>query len=89
MAETITLTVPPNTFKVVRLILDLEGPEIMITLAEPGGVRINHRITGPAALSLMQALNKANLSSNSLHKRIISKLITDGVLAGTFAGSPD
>jgi hypothetical protein len=37
----------------------------------------------------MAALNKADLSSNSLQKRVLQKLIDDGVIPGTVSGAPD
>lgn len=41
------------------------------------------------AVTLMTALNKANLTVASLQKRVINQLIADGFMAGTVTGSPD
>jgi hypothetical protein len=44
---------------------------------------------GTEATNLMVALNKANLSTKSLHRRIMEKAIADGKLSGTISGVPD
>ncbi len=44
---------------------------------------------GSAALALMTALNKADLSVSSLHRRIMEQAVTDGKLTGTISGIPD
>jgi len=42
------------------------------------------------AVAMMRALNTANLSTKSLHRRILERLVEDGKLpAGTVTGSPD
>ena len=41
------------------------------------------------ATDRMRLLNKANLSTKSLHKRIMEMLINDGRLSGTISGDPD
>lgn len=48
-----------------------------------------HSWKGNAAHTDIVALNKANLSTKSLQKRIMEKLIADGVVEGTIAGTPD
>lgn len=92
--EIITLTTPVTTpsittWRVSSLLLDWDAALIAISLRGSGGERLNHAYTGANATSQMTALNKANLSTNSLHKRVIQKLIDDGMLAGTISGSPD
>jgi hypothetical protein len=94
MAEIITLTTPvttPNvtTWRVVFLGLDWESATISMGLRGSGGEKLNHAYTGPNATTLMIALNKANLTSNSLHRRILTQLHTDGIVVGTISGSPD
>jgi hypothetical protein len=42
----------------------------------------------PSGMALITALNTANLSTVSLVKRIYNRLITDGYIAGTVAGTP-
>ncbi len=41
------------------------------------------------ATTLMRVLNKANLFTKSLHKRIMEKAVADGKLTGTISGPPD
>lgn len=46
--------------------------------------------TGPSATgqALVLALNKTNLSTTSLEKRIYNQLVADGAFAGSVTGSP-
>lgn len=63
---------------------------IHIELHDNVDKRFEHSYYGSTALTLMIALNKANLSTKSLHKRIIEQLQADGILpAGSISGSPD
>lgn len=92
--EIITLATPVTTpsittWRVSSLLLDWDAAVIAISLRGSGGERLSHTYAGAQATSLMTALNKANLTSNSLHKRVIQRLIDDGMLAGTISGSPD
>ena len=94
MAELLTLAVPVvppsiTTYRVVYLAFDWLNPSITIGLTGANGERFNHSYSGPTATTLMVALNKANLSTISLHRRVIERLVADGVLAGTISGSPD
>lgn len=85
-------------FRVTQLHLDWESQKIGIRLREvnangvaaQGGRVVHASYGGAMAITLMTALNKANLSTKSLHKRIIEQLQADGRLgAGTINGSPD
>ena len=38
---------------------------------------------------MIRALNKANLSVKSLHRRVMERLLADGHLTGTISGTPD
>lgn len=92
--ELITLTTPVTTpaittWRVASLLLDWDGARIAITLRGSGGERLTHDYSGATATTLMNALNTANLSTTSLHKRVIQRLVTDGMLTGTISGSPD
>lgn len=94
MAEILTLTapiVPPSitTWRVTFLGLDWDAATISIRLRGPNGEVKTCGYQGSAATSMMVALNKANLSSNSLHKRVLTQLVSDGEIAGTISGSPD
>lgn len=62
---------------------------IKVTLIGEHGHRKSHQWIGASADNDIVALNKVNLSTKSLHKRIMEKLIDDGIIAGTIAGSPD
>ena len=90
--EQLDLAAPINisAYRVIGLNLDWEGATIVIHLrAVTTGKSSTFIYTGATATSLMTALNKANLSTNSLQKRILEKLVTDGKLTGTVSGSPD
>lgn len=93
--ETIDLTTPyvvdprqATTLSVDFVLFDWKGKRIEIHVGD-GVIQKRVEYTGEIALTLMVALNKANLSTKSLHKRIIERLVTDGYLAGTISGSPD
>lgn len=92
--ETLALTTPEtkpsNTgYKVVRLLLDWESALIRIELKGVNGEIKTHDYAGATATTLMNQLNTMNLSTQSLQKRILNRLISDGVLTGTVTGSPD
>lgn len=89
MAEILTATVP-GQFEVRRLLLDLDRQLIEIVIRENGGS--GHRLftyEGSTAVTLILALNKANLSITSLQRRILERLVADGKLTGTVSGTPD
>jgi hypothetical protein len=83
-------------YRVVSVLLNMEnGP----TSSEPGHIVITLRneheelsyysYTGAAATQMIKTLNTANLSTKSMHKRILEKLSADGFLPGTVTGTPD
>ena len=94
-AERLDLTSPVTTPTVTswtpdELHLGWQQQFIRVLFLGPAGEKKTCVWSGSAATTLMVALNKANLTSNSLHKRIINQAVTDGCLtAGTVAGSPD
>lgn len=95
MAEKIDLTTPfqpdPSSatdLTVVKVVLDWEGAGLHITLAKDN-VRKHVSYNGSEATALMVALNKANLATKSLHRRILERLQADGYVSGTISGSPD
>ena len=57
-----------------------------VTTGPPLNVTYNAS-TNPTGASLIIALNKANLSTTSLEKRILNQLIASGYLAGTVSGT--
>lgn len=94
MAETITLTTPAVAavsidYQVVYLELDWEHARIVVRLLAPDGRRIAHNYLGATATTLMRQLNIANLSVKSLHRRVIERLVADGVVSGSIGGVPD
>lgn len=95
MAEQLDLTTPitgPTTsnLMVVQLGLDWEAAMIHIGVKNTvTGYRQHFDYTGSTATNLMVALNKANLSTKSLQRRILEQLVADGKLVGTISGTPD
>jgi len=97
MAEIVTLTTPlpaTSTLRIAVLELNVRGSFIRIALAEwaagawvPDGREIVATYQGAQADGLMLALNKANLTTQSLHTRVIAQLIADGKLVGTASGT--
>ena len=90
--ETLTLTASQTVtgYQVRALILRWTEAVIKIDLNDGFGKILSFTYAGTQATSLMVALNKANLSTQSLHSRILSQLVTDGKLpAGTVTGTPD
>jgi hypothetical protein len=92
--ERITLTtpkpLPPQVvgYTVSSLHLNWEPtPQIVIRLKGEDGTYTDQVYEGATATTLMIALNKANLSTRSLTQRIFDRLIADGRIVGTVAGS--
>lgn len=50
---------------------------------------LRHDYTSDTACMLIKALNKANLTTVSLQRRVMNQLITDKVLSGTVTGTPE
>jgi len=94
MAELLTLTTPVTTptlttYAVRMISMDLDVPAILIRLKGTNGEVKVCSYNGATDTTLMIALNKANLSTTSLQKRVLQQLIADGELSGTISGSPD
>lgn len=94
MAEQLNLTtpiVPPTitNYRVVLLELNWKSAFIGIGMEGPNGETFRYSYSGVTATNLMIALNKANLSTTSLQKRILNQLLADGVVVGTVSGTPD
>lgn len=94
MAETLTLTapiVPPTrvSYTFARLTLDLEAQVIQAVVRGSDGAEVKGEWTGATAVSLMTALNVADLRATSLVKLVFQQLIAAGKLpAGTVSGTP-
>jgi hypothetical protein len=70
--------------------IDANNCAIYITLvANIPTDTFDHQYEGAEACTMLRALNKANLTTNSLHKRILDRLIADKVLVGAVAGVPE
>lgn len=104
MSEEIAFTAPVQAvtdpgatrFRITVMVLDWEHARIAITLREwdggafTSGKRIQAEYTDATATTIMTALNKANLSVQSLHQRVLTRLIADGKIpSGTLAGAVD
>jgi hypothetical protein len=90
--EILSITTPPpqqTTWRVNEVYFNWNAASIQIGLIGTNGEAKHHTYSGAVATSLLVSLNKANLSTTSLHKRIINQLVSDGVIAGTVSGSPD
>ncbi len=97
MAEIVTLTVPlpaTATLRIAQVDLNVRGSLIRVIFAEfaggvfiPAGREIIADWTGATADALMLALNKANLTTQSLAQRIFAQAIADGKLIGTQSGT--
>lgn len=95
MAEQINLTTADqvvagtNDYHVAALLLDWDGARIDVRLIAANGLSRTISYSGDTATTLMKALNTANLSIKSLHKRIFERLVAGGYLAGAVSGVPD
>jgi len=90
--ETLSLTTPQSVtgYTVRGLHLLWTEAIIRVELNDGFGKVLNFIYSGAPATSLMVSLNKANLTTQSLHSRILSQLVTDGKLpAGAVTGTPD
>lgn len=92
--EELALTTPIVTptiinYRVVEIRMNWPNGELDIITADNTGATQHHSYRNGEAVALMLALNTANLTTNSLHKRTIQRLQTDGKLpAGTVNGTP-
>lgn len=78
--------------KIITIHVGENGIQKMITytdLPATFDAQGNPVAANPIATTLMLALNKANLSTKSLHRRILERLVADGHIAGTISGTPD
>lgn len=92
MPEKLTLTanITVSDFSLVSIFFHLRDSRIVVEVADTTGKVIACTYEGSTALALMVALNKANLSTTSLQRRILERLVQDNKLpAGNVTGSPD
>ena len=94
MAEELKLTTPvayPSCigYCVDRVDLNWRDTVIHIELRGTNNEKLEYEYRGEVATNLMLGLNTANLSVKSLHRRILERLVADGVLDGIVSGSPN
>jgi hypothetical protein len=103
VAEIVTLAAPIQTdpgatvFRIALVVFNWEDAVIKVHLKEwangafvPGGKHVPVGYEGDVATTLMRQLNTINLSTQSLHQRIMARLQADGKIpAGTQSGTPD
>lgn len=94
-AEQIDLATPhvvdprsTSQFRISNVHFDWDSKKITIVVIG-NGISKTFIYSGTQAQNMLIALNKANLSTNSLHKRIFNQLTSDGLLDGTVSGTPD
>jgi len=101
MPEKLTLTTPRTptrptitTYTIRAIYFGWDEGLIKITLRDNVGEIVTavyeDSADDKAATTLLRALNTVNLSTMSLQKRVIQRLVTDGKLpAGAVTGAPD
>lgn len=89
-ATRVEQAVQVSTYRVASISFDWDAALIVIRVRDERATIVTATYEGATATTLMQALNKVDLSALSLHKRILNRLVTDGKLpAGTVTGVPD
>jgi hypothetical protein len=90
--EKLTLSAPVSItdYQVDYISFSWSQATIKIIVLDTTGKATHVTYSGSIATTLMTQLNKVNLSTQSLHSRIIARLQADGHLpAGSITGSPD
>lgn len=82
---------PPalESYRVSFISLDWDNGILVVRLISNTNEPKFFTYEGEIARSLMVAINKANLVSASLHRRIIQFLVADGKVSGNVTGAPD
>lgn len=96
MAEQVNLTTPVagptiSNYHLERLTLDIDQASVLVQLKGNNGEALSKTYsstTTPTGASLLSSINTSNNSVTSLVARVYNRLITDGVLVGTVAGTP-
>jgi len=101
MAEQVTLPVPTTKtrtrWKLEALVLNIARQRIEVLLTDDNGEYLTAAYPTPApegssqptGATLLTTLNTANLTTNSLIKRVFTRLITDGYITGSVTGTPE
>jgi hypothetical protein len=96
--ERVTLAIPPpvaTEYRLTQLTLDwadiAEGRCVVSVRLLPNapGPDLQHHYRGTQACVMLRQLNKANLTTASLQRRVYEQLIADKVLSGAVTGSPE
>lgn len=82
-AEKLALESPVTSYKIGTLILNWPGQYVRIDLIGDDGSVKSIAYDGPQALALLNALSKADLSVESLQKRLLDKLVIDNKVKGS------
>jgi hypothetical protein len=94
--ESVSLTTPivktaTSSCALDVLTLDVTRSAIFATLRCNNGDVVQKTYDGgttPTGASLLTTLNRGNFTTNSLIKAVYNRLIADGVIVGTVAGTP-
>ena len=92
MPEKLTLQTPISVTDYIFIGVEFSWKDkyILVRLEDTTGKELKITYTGAEATALMNSLNKANLSTTSLIKRIFQQLTTDNKLpVGNVTGTPD
>lgn len=78
-----------TSYQVARLSMDWASLVIDILVVSDTGESQAFTYSGTDAAAMMKALNTANLSQKSLHRRVMERLVADGHISGTISGVPE
>lgn len=80
-----------NKYHVISFMMDIVALDglVQIVLRDNNNELSNYSYQGAEATTMIKQLNTANLTTKSMHKRILEKLSNDGLLPGTVTGVPD
>lgn len=93
MAEELILTVPEvktnRDYRVIAIYKHYPDGIFHVDLRGTNGEHFGHEWRGDIARTFIRALNTANLSIKSEERRILDRLVLEGIIVGTVQGSPD
>jgi hypothetical protein len=93
LTTAVVTTTTLSDYEIAGLFLGWRQKVILIHLVGTNGERKEERIedteTNPEATNLMKALNTANLTIKSLHRRVMEYLINNRGYAATVTGTPE
>jgi hypothetical protein len=89
-------------FRIISILMRTEVPPVIpgagtppktgqmtIELVDDNDKPYTHQYYGDEALNYIKYINTANFTTKSMHRRLLEKLSTDGVLPGTVSGTPE